>query len=487
MTFADKLSFLMKLTNTSNKQLADEIILDASQISRLRSGARKPTRNAEYISAMADFFADASRNDYQQVALAEKIDGLFPLRSLSRAVLAGKLLKWLTEEKQDNSEDEDSGPKYNSVGTFWGPTATTKAMDKLLSMALERGEPTLIQMYSDEEFVLKGESADFYKTLPDRLRELSDIGCNFQRISRPYIDQDYIFSSISLWLPVYMDGIVESYISPQLLESVYHRTIVVIHGIGTMVSTSVGNPSKSNLCYLFTDEAIIEYYAEEFNNYLSMCKVEDLVYKNKDALNRILHFMTMQDNINGDIIQENYSLSLISMPMQLYNSFIKDEAEHLYDNLQPFMNQRDDYLEGMGEDKFTDIINVLPPEVIRNGRAELSITYDTDMERRYYTPEEYRQHLLGIVDLLKKHKNYLVVIANTDKTDANMIFLYGDKKAVLTKIHDDLSLMEITDSELIMIFQQYLQQKYHLDNYTENDRRHVIYFLERLASKIIRE
>ena len=43
MPFAEKLSFLMHLTQTSNKELAAELCVDPSLISLMRAGKRKPS------------------------------------------------------------------------------------------------------------------------------------------------------------------------------------------------------------------------------------------------------------------------------------------------------------------------------------------------------------------------------------------------------------------------------------------------------------
>lgn len=54
--FSEKLDYLMNLTNTTNSNLANSVSLDPSYISRLRSGARTPVKDALYLESMADFF-----------------------------------------------------------------------------------------------------------------------------------------------------------------------------------------------------------------------------------------------------------------------------------------------------------------------------------------------------------------------------------------------------------------------------------------------
>lgn len=56
MTFSEKLDFLMKLTTTTNKELADILFFDSSYISKLRRGYRK-TKDIVLIEKISGFFA----------------------------------------------------------------------------------------------------------------------------------------------------------------------------------------------------------------------------------------------------------------------------------------------------------------------------------------------------------------------------------------------------------------------------------------------
>lgn len=64
MQFSNKLNFLMNITNTSNKELAEGISVDRSLISLLRSGKRKTPRNHDHIRHMASFFARRCTADF---------------------------------------------------------------------------------------------------------------------------------------------------------------------------------------------------------------------------------------------------------------------------------------------------------------------------------------------------------------------------------------------------------------------------------------
>lgn len=71
MLFKDKLVFLMNITQTSTKELANGISADSSLISLLRSGKRKQPKNANHIKNMAKFFSRRCAADFQRNVLAE--------------------------------------------------------------------------------------------------------------------------------------------------------------------------------------------------------------------------------------------------------------------------------------------------------------------------------------------------------------------------------------------------------------------------------
>jgi len=55
MRFADKLDFLMSTTKTTNSALAHYLVLDASYISRLRTGKRRIPKDLELITRICEY------------------------------------------------------------------------------------------------------------------------------------------------------------------------------------------------------------------------------------------------------------------------------------------------------------------------------------------------------------------------------------------------------------------------------------------------
>lgn len=94
MQFNDKLIFLMNITQTTNKELANNISVDPSLISLLRSGKRKQPQNINHIKNMAHFFSKKCNADYQRNALAEMLSQSSICSTMPTEVLEKRLANW---------------------------------------------------------------------------------------------------------------------------------------------------------------------------------------------------------------------------------------------------------------------------------------------------------------------------------------------------------------------------------------------------------
>ena len=70
---AEKLDFLMKLTNSQNAALGRALRYDASYISRIRSGKRGLPSEEDFLRPAAAWLAARIREDYQKGAAAERL------------------------------------------------------------------------------------------------------------------------------------------------------------------------------------------------------------------------------------------------------------------------------------------------------------------------------------------------------------------------------------------------------------------------------
>ena len=99
MQFSDKLDFLMRITNTTNKELSQAISVDRSLVSLLRTGKRKQPKNLEYIRKMSRFLAQRADADFERHAIAEMLGQPSIRSNMPSEVLAEQLQKWMIGEE----------------------------------------------------------------------------------------------------------------------------------------------------------------------------------------------------------------------------------------------------------------------------------------------------------------------------------------------------------------------------------------------------
>ncbi len=71
--FAQRLDFLMRLTNTKNSTLGRVLYLDLSTIGRLRSGQRGLPKGQDFVEAMSLYFAEKIKEELQRKGAAAVI------------------------------------------------------------------------------------------------------------------------------------------------------------------------------------------------------------------------------------------------------------------------------------------------------------------------------------------------------------------------------------------------------------------------------
>ena len=121
----------MKITQTTNKDLAESISVDPSLISLFRSGRRKMPRNHNHIKKMAAYFARNINADYQRQAVSEMLDIPMIRSDYPASKIEQLLYEWLRGEVDPVSmllntlnevsviSSEISGSKILSMTQFW--------------------------------------------------------------------------------------------------------------------------------------------------------------------------------------------------------------------------------------------------------------------------------------------------------------------------------------------------------------------------------
>ncbi len=234
MRFSEKLDFLMNITKTSNSALAHSIVLDASYISRLRTGKRLLPRNDGVIQAMAAWFARRCPEEYQKKAIADALrvspgDGADLQEEIYRWLLAGQnggaqtvgqFLGGLSGLQSktipaENCQNTEMDFPREELAVYYGVEGKRRAVAYFLSEVIAQDKPQTLLLFSDEETSWMTADAVFSRRWAALMMQLLSQGHRIKIIHTISRNLDEMLSAIAQWMPLYMAGTIEPYFCPK--------------------------------------------------------------------------------------------------------------------------------------------------------------------------------------------------------------------------------------------------------------------------------
>ncbi len=472
MQFYEKLSFLLDLTSTSNRVLAQAIHVDPSLISRLRTGKRNLPQNQKYTKPMALYFARHCTTDYQHQALFEML-AVKQVSILNTEHLSDIIYYWLCGETDEvsrfmrtfgrlNLEEtytgiEKSDDHINTGNSVYygneGKRAAARAAYQHLQ-SLEK--PGLIFIFTDENDTWISQDYEFSCTLQKWGLDLIHRGFKFCHIAPPVTLINEAFESLTRWMPLYMTGQTTVYFYPRLRDTVHRRTIVVMPQEIALTSSSIYHQRSGNVTLLTTDRQLTQAYAEEFHDYLSLCRPMLESYTNPEKLTQCFTQFLSADGIR---IQQVPCLSAETTPAEILNDCLLKRKETEFPALSRLYMQEKEKLAQKKEDySLIDITCLSTAEEVRQGKVPISFSYGLIAEPLYYTPETYILHLQNILKLMETCSNYHFVPLRS-KSDANgPLMVKEGQRAILVHLAPPLTAFEISQPDIVQLCREHLLQ-----------------------------
>ena len=300
-TIAEKLDYLMKLTDTSNASLARVLSFDASYISRIRAGKRGIPRHQPFIRPTAEYFAKRIQRPEQIRSLQNKaaVLGQWPADT-EEAVQY--LIRWMEEEQAHGQEGADKADKalgagacYGQIPTgnapqdkfseselFYGREGEREAVKILLKEACRDSAGGELLLYSDEHMAWMTEDTAFALDLSRLLTQFLQSGgkiCIIHNINRELSE---MLEAVRKWMPLYRFGRMEPYFCPRINDGFHHRTMFIVKDQIALSSGSVGARPENRIHLLTRRPQALSALTEEFEELLSTCRPLMDVYRQKD-------------------------------------------------------------------------------------------------------------------------------------------------------------------------------------------------------------
>ena len=504
MSFAEKLNFLMDITKTSNSALAHSVTLDASYISRLRTGKRLMPKDDRLIQGMAACLARRFTEAYQKRALADTLK-LVNLPSDS-SLLAHEVAHWLIHDGEDRVERVErflgglsdlgrrSAPAQPPGGTlpafpedavsiYYGVEGKRRAAEFFLAEVAMREKPQTLLLFSDEETSWMTADPEYARRWAGLMARVLTQGNKIKIIHTISRDLDEMLSAISQWMPLYMSGAIEPYFYPKKRDGVFKRTLFIAPETAAVVSNLVGDQVFSAANVLYRDRDAIASFTEEFLHYLHLCRPLMRIFtaKDRDAFNDTV---TEFERGQADTLIKTESLSLPTMPERLLASIIERSGIDASNHLSVHAARRGRFLESLQSNQFTELIHLPDMETVKSGGIKVSMSDMLDGGAVFYTPGEYAAHLEQVIALLASYENYRVVLIDRPAEDRFTVYAREELGVIVAKASQPPMVLAISEGNMVAAFWDYLKSMAGEKAWTAADRGAALERLENYVRKL---
>lgn len=473
MPFAEKLSFLMHITQTSNKELAAELSVDPSMVSLLRTGKRKLPKSSSLAKKMAFFFAMRCPAAFQRQALSEMMGLASISPNLPAEALASSLESWLQGERgiadtilsgiqalpvqPEQVPAPFSAPAPVSAGQtlfFYGEEGRREVMTRVMQEIRNLEAPGRVLTAVDDNLEWLLSDYLMTKKIQADLMEVMERGFTFYQIMPPMNFINRYTESLQFWLPMYATGRMKIYYYPRLRGNLYRHSIIVVPGRCVQYSASVGLGSTSDITMFSTDPQLVDAFEKQYQEHLALCRPSLNVHRDpKDSIPCFLEFFSRQ----GDTIQFVNSLSINSMSRELLERCIQ-EADHpgWAQTLRMHLDELPHFEQRLGLEPYIDMCHLATAEEVRAGIVPVAAPIQAHTGQPYYTPETYCLHLKNILRLMERYPNYSFLPLHEKDTPDFDLFVNEGGMALIVRTSQPIMMLEIRRPTMVIALREHL-------------------------------
>lgn len=509
MSFGEKLSALMRAMGVSNKALAEAIHVDASLISRWRSGSRTPNQNNDYIHAVSAFFT-ANAADYQKVSLLALMNLPVDIAASKELDLTMLLSEWLAQplgygrrdslnivEKFLRQADRIQGSGYlstqsyyeyapqgeiQSYESFFGFQGMRDAHFKMMSMLLACDEPQTVYMFSDQSLAWLNDDAQYDRVWRDLTMRCLKKGHRICVIHNLVRDHYELFTIIERWLALYMTGQVESYYCPRHLSNIYTQTVNLVPGLAAITSMSFTGCESGAEFRLLTAKAPIEAFYQGIQQHLKICLPLFTIYTQETA-DQLQEDHLQHLYVRGDSISMMDTFSSIYMPEDIFVRALgrmKTDARHKRSTLRVFQLKQRIFYENLKEHTYREMLVIPEPQQLARQGLTLNMSmYFGTQDMRYESLADIQAHIRAVIHLLENYENYQCYLLHESVFQNVQIQAKENGGVVFTQQNDSFYVFHIKQTNMTRAFYNYLENAIYELPPQAHDRQSTIQQLKR--------
>ncbi len=493
MNSSQKLDWLMKLTDISNRTLAQKINLDASYLSKLRHGSRKLSMSREYIPKLCAVILKHGISQGQKKAICDKIS--ITSNATDREI-TDLMIRWLCTDDNESTQiheyssmssvsySPDNGNFYTQgsggapISLFYGDKGRQQAAQALLGLLITRKVQTTLLLYFDEKDDWLYSDNAFFGEWCSLLLQLCESGSRIKLIFNISRDLNKMFDVIKKLGPLCLTGKFEIYYYPGLRDEVHKRSLTVAPGIAALFTSSIAEQAADATSFLVQEIKAVNSLADEFYSYLSLCKpLIEIFDLQKDPSLTPKLLRKYLSNGPADILYSN-SLTVTTLPKRV----LKTLKERLSPDVIGYMEQLhahwNSYLAAAHSGSDTvHIIKLHAPD--DSGKPPLACLGIFEQAQLFYENDEYRKHLEYLLWMLNSFKWFDVVISNKASFDISM-HIFKKEMYVFTEKAPFMAI-RINEPNLLLAFREFIKQ---MTEHDISDRHEVMQLISEYIKQL---
>lgn len=486
--FAKKLSILMECLDISNVQLAAEIHLDPSYISKLRNGKRKLPSHPDFLENANAFFVEEAKRKNREDVLAQIIQEPWPSHDEEAVML---LNNWLSDQLEQgdliskllyqfSNTDLPGDVERVSVRDlleepemdfYYGREGKRQAVVRFFEDVLSAEEPPLLKLHSEENMLWLFEDKGFAQRWGALFAECLKRGSRVKIIHNLSRDLDELIESLIRWIPVYMTGQILPYYCPRKRDGIFQRTLFIAQDTAAVTSTALAHDPEDMLNVYIDDADAVHALEREFDRYLDICRpLMNII--NDDFINEYPKLYSEIIMGDGDVYYKGANPSLITLPDSLARDIDKRCPGVGFYEL--YRDVRSKFLEKLKTYEVHTIINI---PVIEETVLQQSVFFAD--EPLVLSREEKKQHYAEVLRLAKEYDNYKIYF-DKDIDLKLSLFLRTEQGIIVERHSFPRTLFGIREATMTSAFYYYLDDACRFARVKDKDKavEHLEYILK---------
>ncbi len=454
--FARRLNYIIELSKVTTTFLAKSANIDASYISKLRSGKRPLPKNPTFLAELSICLAKNIKEDYQIEAMCDQLNLIkwpsikLAAKYIERWLVSGLLIE---ENKGQGAALKKIPKKAPETHYYYGVTGKRAAVLAFLDLVIASETKCSLLLFSDENMSWLIDDISYTKQWANKLITVLKRDHSIKIIHNINRDFKELLYSFLNWTPMYLTGNIESYYYPHFRDNVMQRTMFIADKIGAVTSSSVAGNVDGMSNQLIVNKTAVSAITREFKNYLALCRrlSQSVKYANRQVL---FDFIERIDNENIKLQSISSVPNIFTMPQSVATSMQRRAPNSIILKTWQLLQTKFDALL-----KNSEYRELLRHPTLHDEMPYLLLGDFLGAEGLKYTRKELDQHYAHLDNLSKKYSNYRFAYSDSVNFSGNL-FSFSNAGFILTNNDVKSFASIVVESDLVIACTDYINNTF---------------------------